>query len=266
MRRLALAFALLSSPLQAHELWIEPTAYEVAPQDMAVANLVNGENFEGNNIAYFPNQFRRFVVVNGGRFANIQGRIGDRPAMKLEPLGSGLHVIAYQSNTSLIEYNEWEKFQKFVDHKDLGDAAASHAERGLPDSGFSEAYSRYSKSLISVDGGEGNDRKLGFTTEIVALDNPYNTADLTEMRLQLYYGANVRADEQIEIFEKAQDGTVTIFLVRTDEDGVATIPVKAGHSYMADAVVLREPSEQLAADTGAVWETLWANLTWAVPE
>lgn len=266
MRRLALVLAVLSSSVQAHELWIEPIAYEVEAEDMAVANVVNGEQFEGNALAYFPNQFRRFVAVNGGQFSNIQGRIGDRPAMQFEPLGTGLHVVAYQSNVSIIEYNEWAKFQKFVDHKDLGEVAASHAERGLPEEGFSEAYSRYSKSLIAVDGGEGDDRKLGLTTELVALDNPYTTQDISELRLQLFYGADVRADEQIEIFEKASDGTVAVSLVRTDADGIAIVPVKAGHTYMADAVVLREPSEQLAADTGAVWETLWANLTWAVPE
>jgi len=48
--------------------------------------------------------------------------------------------------------------------------------------------------------------------------------------------------------------------------GVALVPVLAGHAYMLDAVVLREPSAVLAEQTGAVWETLWANLTFAVPK
>jgi hypothetical protein len=34
---------------------------------------------------------------------------------------------------------------------------------------------------------------------------------------------------------------------------------------MLDAVVLREPAAQLAADTGAAWETLWANMTFMAP-
>ncbi len=34
---------------------------------------------------------------------------------------------------------------------------------------------------------------------------------------------------------------------------------------MLDAVVLREPSEALAAERDVVWESLWANLTFAVP-
>jgi hypothetical protein len=39
------------------------------------------------------------------------------------------------------------------------------------------------------------------------------------------------------------------------------IPVKSGHEYLLDAVVLRAADP----DDGAVWETLWAALTFAVP-
>ena len=52
----------------------------------------------------------------------------------------------------------------------------------------------------------------------------------------------------------------------TDSEGRVTVPVKSGHRYMLDAVVLREPSANLAEATGAVWESLWANLTFEVPE
>jgi len=35
---------------------------------------------------------------------------------------------------------------------------------------------------------------------------------------------------------------------------------------MADAVVLRRPDSDLAREKNALWESLWANLTFAVPE
>ncbi len=266
MRSLALAICLLSSPSVAHELWIEPTQFQVEADTIATADVVNGQDFIGVKLAYIPRQFNRFVAVNGGKFSNIEGRIGNRPAMSLEPLGEGLHVIAYLSTISVINYEEWQKFQDFVDHKDLGNARANQEARGFELEDFDEAYTRYSKSLLGVGNSEGSDRRLGLLTEFVALDNPYTSAGITEMRLQLFYGQDQRANEQVEIFEKAADGTVAVTLYRTDEEGIAVIPVKAGHSYMADAVVLREPSAELAEETGAIWETLWANITWAVPE
>ncbi len=265
MRLFALVFALFSSPLVAHELWIEPLAYQVPADGRMIAEVVNGEEFAGPKLPYLPQRFAHFVAIAGGKVTPVPGRTGDTPALRMDAPGTGLHVIAYQSRNATVGYATWEKFQKFVTHKDLGDVQAQHAARGLPDADFDEVYSRYSKSLIAVGDGAGSDVRTGLETEIVALTNPY-TDDLSGgMRLQLFYRQNVRADEQIEIFEKAPGGAVTITTVRTDGQGIATVSVKPGHSYMADAVVLREPTASVAADTGAVWETLWANLTWAVP-
>lgn len=131
--------------------------------------------------------------------------------------------------------------------------------------GFDEVYSRYSKALIAVGDGQGSDERLGMETELVALMNPY-TDDLTEgFAVQLHYRNMLRANEQIEVFEKAPGGKAVITTYRTDENGIGRFPVKPGHIYMVDAVVLREPSAQLQGATGAVWQTLWANLTFAVP-
>jgi len=68
------------------------------------------------------------------------------------------------------------------------------------------------------------------------------------------------------VFEKAPDGAVAVSTITTDGDGRALIAVRPGHRYMLDSVVLREPSAEVAEATGAVWESLWANLTFAVPE
>ena len=81
----------------------------------------------------------------------------------------------------------------------------------------------------------------------------------------MFYRDAMRANAQVELFEKAADGTVVVTLHKADADGIALLPVRSGYEYMADAVVMRVPSDALASEYGAVWETLWANLTFAVP-
>ncbi len=266
MRILSLILALLSAPATAHELWLEPLAYQVAPDGMLQAHIVNGEEFEGTKLAYIPRNIVNFVVFTDDAADRIEGRVGDRPALRRDVLAEGLNVVAYQARTSTLKYENWEKFQKFVDHKDFGDVRSQHDARGLPTEDFTEAYGRYSKTLIGVGNAAGSDRRIGLETELVALTNPY-TDDLSDgMRVQLHYRENLRSDEQIEVFEKAPDGSVEITLYRTDDQGIGTFPVKPGHAYMVDAVVLREPSAEMAEATGAVWQTLWANLTFAVLE
>ncbi len=201
----------------------------------------------------------------GGAPVAVPGRMGDAPAIVTDAGAEGLVMLIYQSTPSTLTYSEREKFDAFVTHKDLGVVAAAHTARGLPDTGIKEVYTRYSKALVAVGHGQGQDRALGLETELVALKNPYTDAMDQGMPVLLTYQGAPRADAQIEVFEKAPDGAVTVFTIRTDGAGHGVVPVTPGHVYMLDAVVLREPDAGLAAQTGAVWESLWANLVFAVP-
>jgi hypothetical protein len=120
------------------------------------------------------------------------------------------------------------------------------------------------KSLIAVGSGEGSDSEAGLKTEFVALTNPYTEDFDNRMKVRLLYEGAPRADAQVEVFERAPDGSVDITLHRTDEAGEAVIPVQDGHEYLFDAVVLR-PYERTGEDD-PVWQTLWAALTFAVPD
>lgn len=265
MRKFALILGLLAGQASAHEFWLEPTAYQVPSDGRLVANIVNGQNFEGVILPLVPQRIANFAKFAGDLTATVEGRTGDNPALDNPALAEGLNIVAYQARNATVDYETWEKFAKFLTHKDLGDQLASHEARGLPLENFKEVYSRYSKTLIGVGNAIGADRRVGLETEIVALTNPY-TDDLSNgMRVQVYYRNDLRADTQVEVFEKAPDGAVTITTVRTDAEGIATVPVKSGYTYMLDAVVLREPSDAVAAETGAVYQTLWANLTFAAP-
>jgi len=83
--------------------------------------------------------------------------------------------------------------------------------------------------------------------------------------VRVLYREMPRIGAQVEIFQMDPDGEVTVTTTQTDDAGEALIPVLPGHRYLLDAVVLREPSDALAADKDVVWETLWAALTFAVP-
>ena len=262
MKRILLILAFLTRPLFAHELWIEPSAYIIQPNQMLEATLKNGQNFEGISLAWFNSRQVLFDWSDGDTRSSFEGRAGDIPTVSLMPSDEGLLVLIYQSAPQVVDYDDWESFQRFLDHKDLNDVAQAHQSRGLPEAGFDEVYSRFAKSLIAVGDGAGLDEHRGLEYELVALNNPY-TDDV--FKVQLLYNGELRGDAQIEVYDRDPDGNVTVSLTRTDERGVAEIPVRAGHSYLVDSVLMRVPSDTLARQTGAVWETLWASLTFAVP-
>ena len=262
MRLAPLFFLLLAQPLTAHELWILPKDFTPDATVPIEADLVNGQKFEGIRLPFLPGTNKTLAIVREGKFANVLNRIGNVPAINQLSLGDGLNVIVYQSTQSTVSYAELAKFESFVKHKDLGDAVARHRARGLPEADFSEVYTRFSKSLVGVGNAGGSDRDFGLLTEITALANPYTDDMAGGLPVRLTYQGAPRADAQIELFDRGPGG-VAITTVRTDGSGVARLPVAAGHVYMADAVVLLEKEPQAAG--GAVWESLWANLTFAVP-
>ena len=267
MRPVILAvFAACASvlPAQAHEFWVEPDAYTVSSGESVVAHFRNGEHFNGNRLALIPGRYTRLDFVVGETLVAITGDVGQRPAVDLQSAETGLGILAVVSTTSRLRYKQWAKFQKFIDHKAFPLTKAEHLALGFPESDFRERYRRYAKSLVGIGDAAGRDRRLGLDIELVALANPY-TDDLSDgFAVQAYLGDAVSADVQIELFEKNAAGEVNITLHRTDGDGVAVLPVRPGHRYLVDTVHLRPAPADTEADV--VWDTLWASLTFAVPE
>lgn len=257
---------MVASPATAHEFWIEPTDYTIGPDENVTAFIRNGQDFAGVEIAYFPQRFATFAMILGDQATDVTSRLGDNPALAQPPMGDGLHIAVYQSAGDIVTYETYGPFARFIEHKDFpGRINREHHERELPEVGFSEFYTRFSKALIAVGSGAGRDWQMGMETELVALANPY-TDDLSAgLPVQAFYQGEPRADTQVELFEKAADGTVEITYYRTNAEGIAVLPVRSGYSYMVDAVVLRIPVPSLMLATGSVWESLWANLTFAVP-
>ncbi|MEL7260438.1 MAG: DUF4198 domain-containing protein [Pseudomonadota bacterium] len=253
--------AICASFATAHEFWIEAERYQVAPGESLVARFKNGEDFEGVSLAYFDRRSARFDLIRDGDMRALSPRTGNNPALDTPAPGSGLVVAVHETTPSFVTYKTWDKFQTFADHKDFDGWRAQHDALFFPAPPFKERYTRHAKALFAVGDGLGADARAGLLTEFVALTNPYAPGFDGTMRVRLHYGDTLRADAQVEVFDRAPDGTVTVSLYRTDSDGVARIPVTQGHDYLFDAVVL-EPSPE---DVGAVWDTYWAALTFAVP-
>ena len=261
---LSAAFFVTAMPAMSHEFWISPQTYTIASGGQLVADLRVGQNFAGSAYAFIPQRFARFDLVQDGKVVPVEGRVGDRPALAMEAISDGLVTVVHQTGNSLLTWDEAKKFEEFVKHKDFPWVLEENKTRGIPEAGFSERYSRYGKSLIAVGEGKGSDSEVGLLTEIVALANPY-TDDISDgFPVRVLYEGKPRADTQVEVFAKAADDTVEDLFYRTDDKGEVTIPVKPGVEYLVDAVVIRPLQQRVRKDP--VWETLWASLTFKVPE
>ncbi|MEP5762484.1 MAG: DUF4198 domain-containing protein [Litoreibacter sp.] len=255
---------MLVIPAQAHEFWISPESFVIPPDAQVKADLRVGQNFSGSAYSFNPRSFDRFETLINGTQTTVEGRLGDLPALNIDAPEDGLMTIVYETTDSLLSYTEWEKFEKFANHKDFEDVLGEHVVRGLPkDERFVERYRRFGKSLVAVGSGAGSDAEVGLETEIVALANPYTFSSDT-LPVKVLFQGKARPDVQVELFDKPPNGEVEVTLHRTDADGIAQIPVEPGHTYLVDSVVML-PLENNDPALGPVWSSLWASLTFKVP-
>jgi len=261
------------SPAQgafAHEVWLDSAEWQLQPGDDLVVSLKNGEDFDGIELSWLDRRMTRFDSITDDDVTALQGRAGDIPAVQTVAPDEGLMVLAYSSTHSTVRYKTWEKFMSFAGHKDLArdipEVALYHKANDLPFKDFKEVYWRHSKALLGIGDAKGKDRELGLETEFVAMSNPYTDDLANGFQAMLLYQGRPRDETQVEVFDRAPDKSVTVTRLRTDAGGVVTVPVIPGHTYLLDSVVLRRPDADLATKTEAIWETLWAAMTFHVPQ
>ena len=261
----ALMVAFSTAPAKAHEFWLSPDDYTLAPEEVMQVRLRIGSEMKGATLAYLPNDITRFDILQGDTTRPVSGRLGDQPALQMPAETDGLAIVVHETADSRLTYTDFGVFQRFVAHKDFRTAIADHKARGLPETGFRETYRRYAKSLIAIGSGAGADRVVGLKIEIVALANPY-TDDLSAgMPVQVLLDGAPRVDVQVELFQTAPDGTVTITKYRTDTEGKAVLPMQSGMEYLVDNVDLHAlPNDDPVA--GPVWHSDWASLTFRTPD
>lgn len=250
----------LAGSVQAHEFWLEPLEYRVAPGGKISARALNGQEFVGKEYSYNARGYERSGIFAGSATGKIPGQTGQRPAVQVNAIGPGLNVIYHQSAASTVVYETMEKFESFLRGKRLEATLAEHKARGLPSENIVEGYFRFVKALVAVGDGAGADRAVGMPYELVALTNPYTGSG--DMRLQLLYRGKPEANQPVYVFHRRAGKVKEVFL-RTDGRGVVSVPRMAGE-FQVNAVKIMPAGKALRQRFKAVWQTLWASSVYEI--
>lgn len=259
---IALVLVCASAPTTApaHESWVEAVRYQLKAPATITADVRVGQHFKGDSYRYNPNLMVDLQLVTTSGSTPINATLGQRPAINVETAVDGLHVLIYRSAVRSVSYETFAKFENFLNLDGLTWVLAEHAKRGLPREGFSETYRRFAKALIKVGAGEGEDGLIGMPLELVAIDNPYVTSGSNTIRVKLLWRQQPLPSAQITVFRKrpGKETERTIFI--SNQSGIAAIPRGAGGRLLLSAVHMI-PAEPAANEFRAVWESLWASMT-----
>lgn len=259
-------FLTLCGNVNAHEFWIEPLDFTPALGDRVEANLKVGQDFKGDILPLIPQMVLFYEAFDSQGMRSPSGEVGDRPALQIETRTPGLLIVAYQSTPSKVTFDDPEIFKSYLEWEGLDWVLAEHRKRGLPETGFSELYARYPKSLVDVGGDpSGADRATGLQAELVALDNPYALGAGAKMHVELLWNGKSEPGRQIKVFSRPTGATGSMPDVTdytTDDEGRISFSVSPGTVYMLNSVKMLPidpPQDDVA------WQSFWSSLTFEIP-
>jgi uncharacterized GH25 family protein len=240
---------LVSSPVLAHDFWIEPSAFTPGPRELVKLKLWVGEHLGGETLPRNESLIDWFYAIRGGVETPVIGIDGSDPAGLLRPEAAGGIVIAYRSLRSAVELDP-AKFQAYLTLEGLPSVKPGR-----------EVFSRCAKSLLAV-GGRGDPafvKPTGLTLELTPEVDPYTLAPGARLTVRLLYRGRPLAGAMVMALDAVDAQTPQ--QVRSDAQGRATFTLPRAGPWLIKAVhMIPAPG-----DAGADWESFWASLTFSLP-
>jgi uncharacterized GH25 family protein len=259
IRFVALALALIATPLAAHDMWIEPTSFVPDAGKMIGLKLRVGEHFIGDPIPRDPDLIDQFISVDSTGRKPVYGRDGADPAGLIRVADPGLLVLGYQSRPKPIVVPA-AKFNQYLKEEGLDGIAELRARRNQTGSDAREIFSRCAKSLVrfGTPTTAQSDRELGFTLELVSEVNPYSLRAGQDLPVRLMYEGRPLQGVQVVAMNRANP--MDKLMARTDRKGRVTFRLPDDGAWLVKAVHMI-PAH---AGTNAEWASFWASLTFEI--
>ncbi len=257
---LALILA-VTTTLFAHDLFLLPEAFFVAPESSVNVRVLNG-TFDKSEGAVTAARIRDLSVVTpSGRMAPAKDAwraTGDTAVFPIRVGTSGTYVIGLSTldRTIRLEAKDFNEYLATEGSPAILSQRKGTGEDTLP---ARERYSKHVKALLQV----GNMRSsryntvLGYPAELVPLHNPYALGRGEALRVRALVEGKPEADQLLYYGGRKADGTlVRERSVRTDRSGAASVRIPtSGLWYIKFIHMVKVPRDTVD------YESKWATLT-----
>ncbi len=254
------AILLTAAPAaNAHDFWIEPSAFG-SPSGTAIRiGLRVGHRLDGVAVPRMTEQIARFVAVSSSSTVDIPGVEGVDPAGFVRLAAPGLSLIAYQSRGALNELPA-ENFEAYLREEGLETIAMQRRQLGESDRPGRERFVRCAKSLLVCGGSSDGpfDRAIGMPMEITPEQNPYGAkvGDMFSLRV-LHDGQPLKEARVVIACRGASAASATL---RTDAEGRVRFKLGQPGTWFVQSVQMIRAQGQADVE----WESYWASLTFEV--
>ncbi len=257
------ALALTAVVAVAHDMFLKPAQYFVAPNAAIPAVLLNGTFDKSMNSINRTRLADISIVAPTGRTQlDTTGwdAKGDTSRVSFQSGAAGTYVLGVSTKANAIEMDAKE-FNEYLKEDGLPDELARRETKGELTAGAHERYAKHVKSIVQVGDTRSNGyaTALGYPAEIVPLENPYDLAKGGSLRVRLLVNGKPVAGQYVTFGARtASGGVVADRGVRSGADGVAAISVTSPGVWYVKFINMRKLPTQ---PDGVTHESQWATLT-----
>jgi uncharacterized GH25 family protein len=215
---------------QAHEFWVQPSKFQIAPSAALSIALQVGDGPMRQRSRIPLHRITRFDAIGpSGELIDLRASLAATAKHDVTFDAPGTYVLALATDNR----------------------AYSHRER----------YSRAAKSIVQVGAASGQSQAyvtqpLGLPLEIVPLVSPCSEPRPIGIPVRIVYEGYALPGAHVKLYKLEQELT-PVDVRRTDHTGLATFPVPASGSWLMSVVW----TQRLESSPDADFETIFASLT-----
>ena len=257
------ALALTAAVAVAHDMFLKPAQYFVAPNAAIPAVLLNGTFDQSMNSINRTRLLDISVLGPTGRTrldTTAWNATGDTSRVSFKAGPAGTYVLGVSTKPNAIEMDA-EEFNGYLKEDGLPDELARREKGGELATAAHERYEKHVKSIVQV----GDTRTGGFATvlgypaEIVPLENPYSLAAGGTLRVRVLVDGQPVGGQYVAYGARtASGGTIAEQGTRSGADGVAAILVTSPGVWYVKFINMRKLPKQ---PDGVTHHSKWATLT-----
>ena len=253
-----------ASALAAHDLFLKLNSYFL-PKDTAVRVPILNGTFSTSESAVARDRIAS-VTLSGpsGSTALDTTAVSarrDTSFINLQTGGEGTYVLGLSVKPREIALTG-EQFNGYLQEEGLDEMIAERTRDGTLAQPARERYAKHVKAVFQVGAArsEAWATPLGYPAEIVPLENPYTLKRGATLRVRCLVDGQPGANLTVLAGGRTRSGArQQPVRVRTDADGMASIPLAAAGKWYVKFIRMRR-----SAESGITHESQWATLTFEV--
>lgn len=271
----ATATALVAPLAWAHDFWLVPDAFRIAPAAEIVVRGQTSSLFPTSVSAVTTDRVAdaRLLGATGATVIRGLSTAGQSLMLRHRPAAAGQYTVAVRLAPRSVRESP-ESFRRYMELEGAPEALARYERQGLlPTDSITRRYAKYAKTYVQV--GRGGGRSFGIAadhpTELLPLSDPGALRVGDTLRVRLLFRGNgvsgahlhagavasaaARSDTMVARGEARRDVSLT-----TSADGVAAVAIdRPGIWNVRNLHIVPAPE-----GSGADWDVHWSTIVFEV--